>query len=783
MLVHTCGKQAPSPERTCRGEVSDIIDHCCLGCLQVTKLKMLQQASLDASEAGLQPLEAGQYAAVAVHAKNPIVFPPNYAPQPIIGWLSRTASQAPSRHADDYQHSSSANDHHHHQHVNGGGNSGAGAMTVDSRGCSSSFGLRTVAVDGGIGVGGPTETNNNSMGMSVGDNKGLTSLKTPDNALSSADARGFSSRTGESTPMPLGSTTTITSTSPSNLGSSSNPNPNNNYNGVLAAVAGPAEVVVAVNQGCCCLPSFGGGSGNSNGGSGSSSKSGAAAAGPSSPMASAAATEQQGVLGCGGGGAGAMPQQQQQLQSGAKFAPNAYTNNNSGFNFTTAATRTSDATLTSGGVVVMNAAAAGQLESSSSRHNLVVHPSHYQQSAVATCSVMAASGANLTPPRAGPAFGGITPDTVVNSTVVMDCCCTFDPCTGWYRGRAGTSAYWCPEMLKRDASGERLAYGCESDWWSFGCLVYALMTGRSPFVSGLGTNYDNSLTLEGKIQWPKGIFSRDAKDFISKLLHPDPAKRLGSGPNGWRDVMSHPWFSRLDWALLEAGVIPAPCAPGYRMDTNLLTPPEKVPGQYQNQAHLQAQQAEREAMEAATLLTLTSEDEAVFAAVQYTSPDFLIRGLMKNAATGQLQYEAAAAPAPSSSPSSRKRSAHSNSNSNLANNKNKPLASMEEEAVAEDGSSSTTHSGGKGMGVVTNPLNAAPSASASASVSASASNSATTSSSAPPPPAASSAGGIELLPSSAPGQPQQQLAPLQKPQAALPLPNEANIYNSAIDEL
>ena len=25
-------------------------------------------------------------------------------------------------------------------------------------------------------------------------------------------------------------------------------------------------------------------------------------------------------------------------------------------------------------------------------------------------------------------------------------------------------------MISRDARGERIAYGCEADWWSFGCL-------------------------------------------------------------------------------------------------------------------------------------------------------------------------------------------------------------------------------------------------------------------------------------------------------------------------
>ena len=35
VLSHNCGKEAPSPERLCRGEKSDILKACCLGCQQV----------------------------------------------------------------------------------------------------------------------------------------------------------------------------------------------------------------------------------------------------------------------------------------------------------------------------------------------------------------------------------------------------------------------------------------------------------------------------------------------------------------------------------------------------------------------------------------------------------------------------------------------------------------------------------------------------------------------------------------------------------------------------
>ena len=41
-----------------------------------------------------------------------------------------------------------------------------------------------------------------------------------------------------------------------------------------------------------------------------------------------------------------------------------------------------------------------------------------------------------------------------------------------------------------------------------------------------------------------------ASDIITKLMVKDPASRLGS-QGGAEEVMSHPWFSTIDWAFLR----------------------------------------------------------------------------------------------------------------------------------------------------------------------------------------------------------------------------------------
>jgi serine/threonine protein kinase len=152
---------------------------------------------------------------------------------------------------------------------------------------------------------------------------------------------------------------------------------------------------------------------------------------------------------------------------------------------------------------------------------------------------------------------------------------------GWYKGRAGTAAYWCPQMITRERGGERAAYGVEADWWSLGCLLYALMTGRSPFSSGAGTAADNALTIEGRVQFSRSAaFSPAARELVLALCTTDARRRLGAGAEGWRAVMAHAFFRHIDWELLAERVLPSPSVPTYKIALDWTAVPEKIEGQF-----------------------------------------------------------------------------------------------------------------------------------------------------------------------------------------------------------
>ncbi|KAI9140151.1 kinase-like domain-containing protein [Paraphysoderma sedebokerense] len=104
---------------------------------------------------------------------------------------------------------------------------------------------------------------------------------------------------------------------------------------------------------------------------------------------------------------------------------------------------------------------------------------------------------------------------------------------------AGTAEYLAPEILRDEE------YGFAVDWWSFGTLVYEMLTGITPFWADNHAQMYQRV-LEDELEFPDDM-PLEARDLLSGLLQRDPLKRLGSGPTGAQEIQRHPYFYDLDW--------------------------------------------------------------------------------------------------------------------------------------------------------------------------------------------------------------------------------------------
>ena len=118
----------------------------------------------------------------------------------------------------------------------------------------------------------------------------------------------------------------------------------------------------------------------------------------------------------------------------------------------------------------------------------------------------------------------------------------------------GTREYLPPEIITREGHNKA------ADWWSYGILVYEMLFGIPPFFS---INNEKLFTLitQGDLKFPSKIqISKNAKDFIKKLLIKNQNIRLGS-KNGFEEIKQHPFFSGFNFKALEEKKLEAPFKP------------------------------------------------------------------------------------------------------------------------------------------------------------------------------------------------------------------------------
>merc|ERR1711970_387506 len=122
----------------------------------------------------------------------------------------------------------------------------------------------------------------------------------------------------------------------------------------------------------------------------------------------------------------------------------------------------------------------------------------------------------------------------------------------------GTPNYIAPEILRAED------YGFSVDWWALGVLLYENTE-----------DYLFQVILEKTIRIPRSL-SVKAASILKGFLNKNPADRLGCHrDSGFGEIMNHPFFKTIEWAMLEQKQIPPPYRPRLENERDLANfPPE-----------------------------------------------------------------------------------------------------------------------------------------------------------------------------------------------------------------
>uniref|UniRef100_A0A670JZN2 non-specific serine/threonine protein kinase n=1 Tax=Podarcis muralis TaxID=64176 RepID=A0A670JZN2_PODMU len=109
----------------------------------------------------------------------------------------------------------------------------------------------------------------------------------------------------------------------------------------------------------------------------------------------------------------------------------------------------------------------------------------------------------------------------------------------------GTVEYMAPEVVNRRGHNQ------SADWWSFGVLMFEMLTGTLPFQGKDRNETMNMILKEVLFEKLNVKASLDAPQYIF----------LRSGPDGVEEIKRHPFFSTIDWNKLYRREILPPFKP------------------------------------------------------------------------------------------------------------------------------------------------------------------------------------------------------------------------------
>jgi len=126
----------------------------------------------------------------------------------------------------------------------------------------------------------------------------------------------------------------------------------------------------------------------------------------------------------------------------------------------------------------------------------------------------------------------------------------------------GTPEYLAPEVL------EGRGYTKAVDWWSFGTLMFEMLTGLPPYYSQ-DVQQMYFKIMNAKLEFPDNL-DESTQSILRGLLERDPNKRLSDA----QAIKQHPYFKSIDWdKILKKEIVPPYIPPVRdRSDVSMVDP-------------------------------------------------------------------------------------------------------------------------------------------------------------------------------------------------------------------
>ncbi|XP_029459250.1 ribosomal protein S6 kinase alpha-3 isoform X2 [Rhinatrema bivittatum] len=166
----------------------------------------------------------------------------------------------------------------------------------------------------------------------------------------------------------------------------------------------------------------------------------------------------------------------------------------------------------------------------------------------------------------------------------------------------GTVEYMAPEVVNRRGHTQ------SADWWSFGVLMFEMLTGTLPF-QGKDRKETMTMILKAKLGMPQ-FLSPEAQSLLRMLFKRNPANRLGAGPDGVEEIKRHSFFSTIDWNKLYRREIQPPFKPATgRPDDTFYFDPEFTAKTPKDSPGIPASANAHQLFRGFSFVAITSEEE------------------------------------------------------------------------------------------------------------------------------------------------------------------------------